>query len=53
MLLSGASGDRGRLLDVGSNLQRQNDTLQNARRVMADTEDVALEITEEVRIGKK
>ncbi|GMI37177.1 hypothetical protein TrCOL_g7186 [Triparma columacea] len=48
MLLSGASGDRGRLLDVGSNLQRQNDTLQNARRVMADTEDVALEITEEL-----
>lgn len=49
MLLSGAGGaDRGRLLDVGSNLERQNDTLSNARRVMAETEDVALEITEEL-----
>jgi len=35
-------------MDVGSSLSRQNDTLTNARRVMAETEDVALEITEEL-----
>lgn len=50
MLLSGSvsGSDRGRLMDVGSSLSRQNDTLTNARRVMAETEDVALEITEEL-----
>mmetsp|Transcript_14379 Transcript_14379/g.29599 ORF Transcript_14379/g.29599 Transcript_14379/m.29599 type:complete len:207 (+) Transcript_14379:232-852(+) len=48
-LLAGAGGnDRGRLLDVGSSLSRQNDTLTNARRIMSETEDVALEITEEL-----
>ncbi|GMI17120.1 hypothetical protein TrLO_g13525 [Triparma laevis f. longispina] len=48
-LLAGAGGeDRNRLLQTTDNLGRQNETLDNARRVMAETEDVALEITEEL-----
>ena len=53
-LLAGADSasreDRSRLLQTTDNLGRQNETLDNARRVMAETEDVALEITEEVRV---
>ena len=45
-LFSGS--DRQKLGDVQSKLNRQTDTLDNARRVMADTEDVAVEITEEL-----
>ncbi len=40
--------DRGRLQMVNDGLSRQNDTLNNARRVIAETEDVALEVTEEL-----
>jgi len=50
-LLAGAGKgreDRNRLLQTTDNLGRQNDTLDKARRVMAETEDVALEITEEL-----
>jgi len=36
------------LLKTNNTLQSQNSTLENARRVMAETEDVALEITEEL-----
>ena len=39
---------KGRLENTGDKIGRQNDTLDNARRVMAETEDVALEITEEL-----
>jgi len=37
-----------RLLQTENSLNKQNDTLENARRVMADTENVALEITTEL-----
>ena len=50
-LLAGAEKgreDRNRLLQTTDDLGRQNDTLDKARRVMAETEDVALEITEEL-----
>jgi len=43
-----SNGHRERLLQAGENLSAQNDTLENARRVMAETEDVALEITSEL-----
>jgi len=39
---------RERLLQTNQSLAAQNDTLENARRVMAETEDVALEITSEL-----
>uniref|UniRef100_A0A7S1ZUM9 Vesicle transport v-SNARE N-terminal domain-containing protein n=1 Tax=Trieres chinensis TaxID=1514140 RepID=A0A7S1ZUM9_TRICV len=51
---SGASGGglkndhRERLLRTNDQLSRQNETLENARRIMADTEGVALEITDEL-----
>mmetsp|Transcript_44370 Transcript_44370/g.53630 ORF Transcript_44370/g.53630 Transcript_44370/m.53630 type:complete len:220 (+) Transcript_44370:77-736(+) len=48
---SGASsgkGHRERLLQTNEKLESQNETLENARRVMADTEGVALEITSEL-----
>lgn len=49
---SGGSGRnsavREHLLKTNNTLQSQNSTLENARRVMAETEDVALEITEEL-----
>lgn len=49
---SGRSGKnsavREHLLQTNNALQAQNSTLDNARRVMAETEDVALEITEEL-----
>mmetsp|Transcript_46291 Transcript_46291/g.68272 ORF Transcript_46291/g.68272 Transcript_46291/m.68272 type:complete len:234 (+) Transcript_46291:170-871(+) len=63
MLLSGSSsvdveaGSRGstlgsdhreRLINTSDQISSQNDTLNNARRVMADTEEVALEITSEL-----
>jgi vesicle transport through interaction with t-SNAREs protein 1 len=44
----GLGGDRGRMAQATDALGRQNETLENARRAMADTEDVALEITEEL-----
>jgi len=45
----GLSNDhRERLLQTNESLQSQNSTLENARRVMAETEDVALDITEEL-----
>lgn len=37
-----------RLLENETSLEKQNDTLENARRVMAETEDVALEISSEL-----
>lgn len=39
---------REHLLNTNNTLQAQNSTLENAKRVMAETEDVALEITEEL-----
>lgn len=46
---AGLSSDhRERLLDATNALTSQNATLDNARRVMAETEDVALDITEEL-----
>lgn len=42
------SNHRERLLQTSENLSSQNETLENARRVMAETEDVALEITSEL-----
>lgn len=39
---------RERLLQTNKSLAAQNDTLEHARRVMAETEDVALEITSEL-----
>lgn len=42
------SAVREHLLHTTNTLQSQNSTLENARRVMAETEDVALEITEEL-----
>ena len=56
-LLSSSSHDRGsgfnsdhreRLLNTNESLSSQNDTLDHARRVMAETEDVAMEITTEL-----
>ena len=56
-LLGGAGGEgsgglngehRGRLQDTNDKLGRQNETLDKARRAMAETEDVALEITDEL-----
>lgn len=53
---SGGYGDRGgngnehraRLLQTNDNIQSQNNTLDRARRVMSETEDVAMEITSEL-----
>mmetsp|Transcript_33653 Transcript_33653/g.77643 ORF Transcript_33653/g.77643 Transcript_33653/m.77643 type:complete len:207 (-) Transcript_33653:77-697(-) len=42
------SAGRQRLLDATQQLERQNETLSKAQRVMAETEDVALEITSEL-----
>lgn len=42
------SAAREHLLKTTNTLQSQNSTLDNARRIMAETEDVALEITEEL-----
>lgn len=42
------SGHRERLLKTNNDLEAQNQRLENARRVMAETEDVALEITSEL-----
>jgi vesicle transport through interaction with t-SNAREs protein 1 len=39
---------RERLLQNETSIENQNETLENARRVMAETEDVALEITHEL-----
>ena len=44
---SSASGKQ-RLLSNSEQLQSQSDTLNNARSIMAETESVALEITEEL-----
>eukprot|EP00542_Grammatophora_oceanica_P017454 CAMPEP_0194029932 /NCGR_PEP_ID=MMETSP0009_2-20130614/3556_1 /TAXON_ID=210454 /ORGANISM="Grammatophora oceanica, Strain CCMP 410" /LENGTH=212 /DNA_ID=CAMNT_0038669755 /DNA_START=34 /DNA_END=672 /DNA_ORIENTATION=+ len=43
-----ANAGKERLLQSQNQLQSQNDTLDRARRVMAETEDVALEITTEL-----
>mmetsp|Transcript_28756 Transcript_28756/g.43954 ORF Transcript_28756/g.43954 Transcript_28756/m.43954 type:complete len:230 (-) Transcript_28756:252-941(-) len=42
------SAAREHLLNTNNSLQNQNKTLENARRIMAETEDVALEITDEL-----
>lgn len=63
-LLSSGGGDKGfkknkngsrlsddtkeRLLSTNSQLQSQNTTLDNARRIMAETEEVAMDITSEL-----
>ena len=46
----GGSGNehRARLLQTNDRIQSQNDTLDRARRVMSETEDVAMEITTEL-----
>lgn len=44
----GSNEHRERLLRTNEQLAAQNDTLENARRVMAETEDVAMEITSEL-----
>jgi len=43
-----SSDHRERLLQTNESLQNQNSTLENARRVMAETEDVAMDITQEL-----
>ena len=45
---SGSSSNRERLLQQQQMLENQNSQLDNARRVMQETEQVALEITEEL-----
>jgi vesicle transport through interaction with t-SNAREs protein 1 len=45
---SGKNSSKERLLQSQNQLEQQNDTLDRARRVMADTEDVAMEITTEL-----
>ena len=46
---SGLKNDhRERLLQTNESLSAQNDTLEHARRIMAETEDVAMEITSEL-----
>ena len=57
-LLSGASGNesdlgksaeqRQRLLDMNDKLFRQNETILNAQRTVAETEEVGIEITDEL-----
>ena len=45
----GLNGEhKARMVQTNDTLGRQNETLDNARRAMAETEDVALEITEEL-----
>jgi vesicle transport through interaction with t-SNAREs protein 1 len=44
----GKNASKERLLQSQNQLEQQNDTLDRARRVMADTEDVAMEITTEL-----
>lgn len=46
----GADGNasKERLLNAQTQLEQQNDTLDRARRIMADTEEVAMEITTEL-----
>ena len=43
-----SNGSKERLLSNTDSLQQQSDTLANARSIMAETEGVALEITEEL-----
>ena len=43
-----SNGGKERLLSNTDQLQSQSDTLANARSIMAETESVALEITEEL-----
>ena len=45
---SRANGSKERLISNSESLQSQSDTLANARSIMAETEGVALEITEEL-----
>jgi len=44
----GTSDHRERLLKTNDQISKQNETLDRAQRVMAETEDVALEITSEL-----
>mmetsp|Transcript_22291 Transcript_22291/g.68771 ORF Transcript_22291/g.68771 Transcript_22291/m.68771 type:complete len:81 (+) Transcript_22291:3011-3253(+) len=37
-------GQRERMVNANASLSQQNETLENARRVMADTEDTGLDI---------
>eukprot|EP00560_Eucampia_antarctica_P009766 CAMPEP_0197831564 /NCGR_PEP_ID=MMETSP1437-20131217/10767_1 /TAXON_ID=49252 ORGANISM="Eucampia antarctica, Strain CCMP1452" /NCGR_SAMPLE_ID=MMETSP1437 /ASSEMBLY_ACC=CAM_ASM_001096 /LENGTH=242 /DNA_ID=CAMNT_0043434533 /DNA_START=84 /DNA_END=812 /DNA_ORIENTATION=+ len=43
-----SNAHRERLLQTNSSLQSQNDTLDRAKRIMAETEETALEITSEL-----
>lgn len=45
---SPSASHRERLLQTSNQISRQNETLNNARRVMAETEEVAMEITSEL-----
>eukprot|EP00546_Thalassionema_frauenfeldii_P006060 CAMPEP_0178917994 /NCGR_PEP_ID=MMETSP0786-20121207/13574_1 /TAXON_ID=186022 /ORGANISM="Thalassionema frauenfeldii, Strain CCMP 1798" /LENGTH=204 /DNA_ID=CAMNT_0020591643 /DNA_START=95 /DNA_END=709 /DNA_ORIENTATION=+ len=45
---NGENGSKERLLQTQNQLEQQNETLDRARRVMADTEEVAVEITTEL-----
>lgn len=45
---NGGSASKERLLQAQNAMEQQNDTLDRARRIMTDTEDVALEITTEL-----
>lgn len=45
---NGENGSKERLLQMQNQLEQQNETLDRARRVMADTEEVAVEITTEL-----
>jgi len=48
MIGSRSASQRQRLLDSNSNVERQNDSISNARRVAMETEQTASEITEEL-----
>mmetsp|Transcript_5068 Transcript_5068/g.7344 ORF Transcript_5068/g.7344 Transcript_5068/m.7344 type:complete len:205 (-) Transcript_5068:80-694(-) len=45
---NGENGSKERLLQTQNQLEQQNETLDRARRVMADTEEVAVDITTEL-----
>jgi len=45
---NGKNAGKERLLQTQDQLEQQNETLDRARRVMADTEEVAMEITSEL-----
>jgi len=53
-LLTGQKGeDRGRMLDVNEKIRRQNEVIENAKRSVAETEDIGLETLGELERNKE